>query len=412
MKKRSSSATSGSDVSGCCSDGSSNKEKINNNRLILDLRNGINCALTRLNLLATEEIDHVILRQSAYLMTNLGEVNQHDLANIFRALAQLGHLKTIVISDFEQVALPASCLTMLMRHSLQLSALRLDAVLISGSREEVRDLADVLQCHPALEDICFSGCASANEERDDVEESENDSSQPFLWPIAKAIAKIPTLTMVEIVETSFPPSGAWTGECLSELSKSESLKILRVRGIRFLGDGDIALIARSLHFNNALKELWILACELGLDGGSGPEAIAEMLRINTSLEILGLNRLSFNEHAIVIADALKNNRSLRGLHLCLRDGFTARIYKSYATLLLEHNYVLEKINGGFMGSHAAGDEAQIDFYLRMNRNGRRSLLQNDNATREQWLDALCLQSDDVSALFYLLSRNPSLCGAS
>lgn len=384
------------------------------NSLVLDLRGGIGYALTRLSVLS-RQVDHLIVRQSNFLMeVGLSGVDDEDLSKIFHSVAgRLENLKTLVVSEFEQVELPVRHLILLLRSCLALSALRLDTIRLSGSRQEFESFAEALENHPSLEKICISGCnpLESGEEESDSSESD-DSSLPrptenLLAPLASALSRIPTLTLVEIGETSFPTSGTWTGQSLCQLCQSESLRILRVRGIRFLEDEDITLMAQSLQTNTTLKELWLLSCELGYSG-SGPQALAEMLEVNTSLEILGLNRLCVQEHAVAIAKALRFNRSLTGLHLCLRDGLTHQIHDSF-TQLMEHNYVLEKIGGsGFLGSDM--DPSPIDFYLRLNQRGsRRFLLQNDTATREDWVDALCSQSDDVSALFWLISHNPQLC---
>jgi hypothetical protein len=357
-------------------------------RLLLDLRNGIGYALTRLSLLS-DDVDHLVVRQSTPLFAGL-RVTDEDLVDIFQAIGVLSNLRALAISDFDEIALPAVCLVELLRNSSGLQALKLDSIRISGDRDAFDDLAAALICHPSLQEIYFSGCVPSEE------------SMATLEPIASAIAKIQTLEVVEIVETTFPPSGAWTGVSLGELCQSESLKVLRVRGVRFLGDQDIQLMAQALQNNKAMKELWILSCELGF-AGVGSAALARMLRVNTSLEILGLNRLCFNDQAIALADALKENSTLRGLHLCLRDGLSSKrkIAESFAELM-EDNYVLQTMSGFYGGD-------QVEFYLRLNQNGRRNLLQNSNSSKKQWLDALCSQSDDVSALFYLLSRNPSLC---
>jgi len=403
---------------------------INNNRLLLDLRHGIGYALTRLSLFQSEDVEHLVLRQSTPLFTAKLRVGTQDLEPMFDAIGNLSHLKTICISDFgvaheegetTMECLQIECLVRLVTKSSRhghLRSLRLDSIRMAGSPRDFQALADALENHPTLQEIVVSGCVPAHVYHDNNNNSSNDSNHhhsdgSIMQPLAVAMARMQTLKTVEIVETSFPPSGAWTGDSLSQLLQSKTLQTLRIRGVRFLGDKDVALMARALEHNHALKELWILSCELGFTG-HGATAMAQMLRVNNTLDILGLNRLSSNSHAIAIAQALHDNTSLRGLHLCLRDGLNSRTFESFAELM-EQNYVLETMSGGFMNSNKAGlsncalHRKTLDFYLRLNQNGRRRLLQNSNATRQQWLETLSSQSDDVSALFYLLSRNPLLC---
>lgn len=358
-----------------------------NRSMCLDLRNGVGYALTCLTLLS-EEVDHLIICQSAPLFSEL-RVTQEEMVDVFQAAGVLSNLKTLVLTDFEDNALPVKCLADFIHNAQELHTLRLDSIRITGNRVDMDDLCASLMTHPSLEEIYLSGCIPADE-------------TTILEPIARSIANIHSLKLVEIVETSFPPSGAWTGGSLAELCRSDSLEVLRVRGIRFLMDEDILLMAKALNSNKAMKQLWLLSCELGFQG-VGPTAIAEMLRNNSSLEILGLNRLCFNRHAMIIADALKANSSLRGLHLCLRDGLSSEVRDYYANIV-EENYALEKVSGGLIGS-----DSQVEFFLRLNRAGRKTLLQDENCAKKKWITALESQSNDVSALYYLLSRKPSLC---
>ena len=413
----------------------------NTHRLLLDLRSGVGYALTRLRLLSPQ-VDHLILRQSSSATTHMMRwmalprvyLEQDQLLEIFQAIGKLNHLRTIVISDFEDDEdgdhdehdnngngnLPALCLTLLLQEARELTALRLDSNRIVGSRSQFQALAKALQSHPALEEICFTWCSVSIQveasrtqpTRITYNDNRNNINNTF-EPLAAAIASIPTLQLVEISETEIPSS--WTGASLRQFCESKYLQVLRIRGGRFLGDQDIAQMVNALQSNTILKELWILSCDFRLQSRVGPEALAKMLRVNTSLEVLGLNRLSGKEHAITIAEALHSNTSLRALHLCLRDGVNNQICDSYAKLM-EDNYVLEKMSGGFttnrVGCRGKSDSdiaaLQIDFYLKLNRNGRRFLLQHENSNRTQWLNALCSQKEDLSAVFYLLSKNPSL----
>ncbi|CAB9522056.1 expressed unknown protein [Seminavis robusta] len=431
------------------------REKANSNslattttkRMVLDLRR--QGALQRLQLVSAE-IEELNIKQSTLAGTN-PQNEETDLWEIFQAVGNnLSHLKSITIADFESTPVPIACLTMLFQNCLALSTVRMDAIRISASEddlEELQQLATALQGHPSLQEICFSGCCP--------EPSNNNNNGTFTTSnfatyISKALSQLPTLQVVEIVETSFPSSRAWTGESLQCLCQSKTIQLLRIRGVRFLGDEDLVMMAKALETNHAMKELWILACEVGImatatpasetnskddndDGDTnGAQAMAQMLQVNTSLEILGLNRLAHKDHAIAIANGLRNNRTLRGLHLCLRDGGddmhynqrnagiatgSTTIAESYAKLLRNDNYVLEKLSGSFLRRDGRQTSCtanrQIDFFLRLNRNGRRQrLLQtddNDVITRLQWLEALASQSDNVSACFYWLSCNPSLC---
>lgn len=386
-------------------------------RMVLDFRHGVGNVLDRLRLIHVgqpPQVDHLTIRAAA---TAAGPLPTDDqLLAIFQAVAhKLSHnLQTITLADFDQLQyLPVSCLDVLLRKCSCLTTLRLDSIAFQGTAEEFDRLAQALRQHPTLQDIGMSGLSLALE-------SSHHATQ-FLPAMAKALSQLPSLRAMEIMETAYVPF--WTGRSLAELCSSPTLQVLRIRGVRFLNDDDIAQMAHALdahRHHTQLSELWILSCELGYTGEEGSRALAHMLQRNTSLELLGVNRLLCRQSALVIAQGLVQNQTLRTLHLCLRDGPDRGICEAYAQLLRDHNYGLETMSGsGFLRASAGGHDktcsglaavSQIDFYLRLNRNGRRFLLRDENTVSlHQWMDALGRQNQDVSALFYWLSRNPFLC---
>ena len=51
----------------------------------------------------------------------------------------------------------------------------------------------------------------------------------------------------------------------------------------------------------------------------------------------------------------------------------------------------------------------ISMYLKLNQLGRGDLIQNDQTSRQQWVDKLLEAHDYLDGLYYFLSMNPSLC---
>lgn len=363
------------------------------NQMLIDLRNGAGYAISRLSLLS-EEVEHLVINYSDPLLFEL-KVYREDLEDIFYFIGCISHLKGLTLMNFEDENAPISIqsLAELLFRVPELKMFSMESSRIAGNDADVEVLSEAFMTHPSLEEICLAGIHA--------------EASIYMEPLGRAIAKVPSLQVVEIVETSFPPSGIWTGASLAALCRSETLKVLRVRGVRYLMDKDVVEMAEALQHNRAIKELWLLVCELGFQG-TGAMAMGKMLQVNTSLEVLGMSRLCFNEHAIFVADGLKDNKSLKALHLHLRDGRDCKIQLKYADVVSE-NYSLEKMTGGIVRDDVGA--SLVEFYLRLNRNHRKVLLQNDNCDKKRWLEALESQSDDVSALFYLLSRKPSLCQA-
>ena len=191
---------------------------------------------------------------------------------------------------------------------------------------------------------------------------------------------------------------ALTGKALATLCQSPYLKALRVRGVRFLKDDHIILSAQALKTNATMNELSFL-CDIG---GRAVEALCEMLVVNRSLQVVCLNRIMEGKQASDIARALSLNTTVRELHLYFRYCVIEHLRTSFLALM-QQNYTLEKLAGGWACS-------SLEFYLNLNRAGRKQLLGNSiKPSPMDWIDLMATQQDDVRSLFYFLSQNPTLC---
>lgn len=175
---------------------------------------------------------------------------------------------------------------------------------------------------------------------------------------------------------------------------------------RGLSDDVFVAYAEALETNRSLVEL-----ELGTYGGGGKvsnrgvTAMANMLPHNNALEKLcmccqqGLD----DNGAIAIASALQHNNTLK--HLLLEDGDDAVTHRGYEALveMLQQNTVLETM----YNENSGNLKLKIDYYLKLNQLGLRSLLLNVNATRAQFLDAVVSNHEDLDCLYYMISMNPS-----
>lgn len=126
------------------------------------------------------------------------------------------------------------------------------------------------------------------------------------------------------------------------------------------------------------------------------------------------------EHFIQIIKALKRGSSLR--HLAITPYgqpycFPHSILKSFRSLLENDNMTMESINfipsvnGLYRGSCniMVPTIESINRFLLLNKNGRKDLVENLNAPREDWVNCLAATSHDVIGLHYMLSKNPSIC---
>lgn len=411
-------------------------DDINNNkrRVHIDLQS-YNGGLE--NCLLRETICHVVVRKTSTphnqhqhpaTTGNSVPLSHEKEKSIFQAIGCLPNLQRLDITGFHPHTVSASCLVVLLQEAKKLSHLRLDCIQITTTtrrrrideedvndndndnhnhqnEQEMQELVTVLAQLPSLEEVVLVNC--------------NDDETSTSEYLAKGLAQSPILKVVEIIDTrsnsggnitnengSETEGGCRSGSSLAALCSSTSLKILRLRGLRFLCDSHITRLAQQLEQNQSTSVLEELNIMCGI-GSTAVYAICQMLRTNTKLQMLGLNCVEKGEHAKEIAQALKDNSSLKTLHLYFREGNVKEIQYHFETLLTtNNNYTLETIRGGWTN-------ATINFYLDLNKSGRKQLLNNGyTASREQWIDFITAQSDVPSTAMYLLLQNPSLCRSS
>lgn len=111
-----------------------------------------------------------------------------------------------------------------------------------------------------------------------------------------------------------------------------------------------------------------------------------------------------------IVRALTENRRLKSL--TVSPGGLDSAHRAFASLVTEKNLTLEHLS--YYSTYDGADEKvneEIEYYLKLNRLGRKDVLGNPDATRAQWVEKLIALNGDVGALFYFLSMNPALCNA-
>lgn len=353
-------------------------------RLYMDLRSGSGFAKANLNL--HKDVDHVIVRKSpSYNTENNPVAEAEDCVITLEAVAALENLTKLDLVDFDGGNLPVQGLAVVFRNAKKLNSLRIDSVRMSGTRQEFAQFVKELKGHPSLSEIHLVGCLPSRETE-------------MIQCMAEALASLGTLRVVEIVETRFSPYDSWSGNALADICKSPTLKILRVRGVRFLRDDHIILMAKALQNHNSLEELSLL-CDIG---ERAVEAICEMLRENQSLQVVCLNRIMEGKQSADIARALALNTTVRELHLYFRYCVLEHLRSAFLELM-EKNYTLEKLAGGWVCSN-------LNLYLKLNKAGRKQLLGSDaKPSASDWIDLMASQQEDVASVYYLLSQNPTLC---
>jgi hypothetical protein len=166
------------------------------------------------------------------------------------------------------------------------------------------------------------------------------------------------------------------------LHDNKSLQSL-VLSLNDMGDRGVAALARALSHNTTLTKLWMPSNNVG---NPGLQAVAQHLPQWQGLQELNMGDYFDTPAAQAMLNALK------------------------------HNFVLRQLYLESPGYDCERTDHEIDFYLRLNKGGRKPWLRHDRQmVPSLWPNALARTHAYESAtgspdvLFYLLQHQPTLC---
>ena len=361
--------------------------------------------------------------------------------------------------------LPIAALTAFFEQVPQhLVSLKISSAMISttGGTQDFKDLEKAVRLSSSWKDMRLEFCEPAEG---------TPSLDPLLLCLSAAPAlEQLTLSGTTLAQTA-GGINLCLGPSLAKLARNNNtLRTLTIwGGKRHMLTTDVCALVHALETNKSLRELTLHA--RGLNATCG-RALSRCLMVNTTLERLILNvgdnqskmtpsgRSDYVITTTLLAKALQShNRTLRtlsldhcpeedshGYYAVERDSHDYDFYeyllhldhhcqtllrknaetvrKAY-TQMLHCNPVLEvlwmNLDNEEEGTDAGDDEdapssmivtSEMEMLLRLNRLGIRRALFNENAdtaSSKEWVDAIASQSYDSNALFYLMSRNPSIC---
>lgn len=164
------------------------------------------------------------------------------------------------------------------------------------------------------------------------------------------------------------------------------------------GDRGAAAIAEALTVNTALTNLWFPSNAVGCQG---MEVFAKYLPKMDGLEQLNVGMLLDEKAADALTTALKDNLRLSVLYM------EKPVYDEEAGDGDGYDYTGAGGSGG-------GSSKVVDFYLRLNRSGRRLLVRDPCVSQGLWPRILSKTVDHASkegapdVLYYLLREKPEL----
>jgi len=375
---------------------------------------------------ASTSLQEVKLDLSRFFQNNH---RNKKLRKVFKALGALPHLKTLRFhysSTDTLERLPVHLLSIALSENAgcnQLEILELNQVNLTGTVEEFNEFLSILQSHPSLSVFSFStsGCCSSSS----------------INALLRALSVTPKLERVIIYsEKGQSPWGRLDSDSIAALCRSASLRELQHLVLydstdsmtNFFMDEHTIALAQTLSMPaidsivqptqsttiSYLEEIMISCWPLGK---AGVDALCRMIESNRTLHKLTMVIYELGEdinkeetcNISNIATALYLNSTLQSLELHGRNEIGKWVEEAFLHVMQSNvtltNLELFHMNGLFLGPF-------LNFYLKLNRAGRGSLLQNQNISRSKWVDSLILVRNDVPCLFYFLSMNPLLCNCS
>lgn len=228
---------------------------------------------------------------------------------------------------------------------------------------DVEILKDAIAHHPTLQSIILEDFVIYATDHPDI--------QPLLEPLLSSTLTVSKLQCLHL--TCYASYKRWdrafcSSDVLRSLCQMKSLERLSLSGIG-LQDQHFLTIAKELQ-GTGIRELVL---NNNKNSDSGARAILGLLETNTLIE-----RLETHSHARLTVPTCE-----------------------YIAQQLERNYQIKHFSGNVHHEY----RTKIEFYLLLNRVGRKSVLE---ANPEKFVDTLSAVEDNVSVLMRLLQDNPSI----
>jgi hypothetical protein len=371
--------------------------------------------------LRNKESTKLILKASVSIHSGsvANRYSREEVSSLFEALGSLSSLRHMAVSSrvFGLYELPVEALCSFWRGAKQLETFFMRIMTITSSNEEEEDenneynnndsrppfllrsfeeFGEALRNHRVLKEFRIESCQLSEELQESC----------ALDPLVHALATIPTLQVVSFTGTRISGLGILSGESLGSLCQSAtSLKSLSLRHFR-ITEEHTRRICPAIAASTTLKELTLGKCQS--DNKHLDASMAQMLRDNSSLERFCLQLAESDSTAggidlVEMAEALESNVTLK--ELTIWGATTEKSQKSFVDMI-QINCTLENL---WLDETLVQFQSEIFLYVSLNQAGRRRLLEDSNATKNQWVNVLISGRNSLDSIFYLLSMNPLLC---
>jgi hypothetical protein len=329
---------------------------------------------------------------SVFVEDDFNECLLPDLVGLFQAIGSLP-LQNLYIYSFgpDCDVFPVRLLMELFERARKLEVLALYFIELSGKNKHFRAFEQALRRHPSIREFRLENCRISDEQLNTYS----------FYPFVEALRTLPKIEKVDLFATELGFLGTMNCETIAALA---AIKLTSLSLINFpLGNDHINALSNAIAENEILTDLSI-SCD-----PKYCSALAPMISTNKTLTSVKVRLEAMDNDGFLqsVAMGLKDNTSITRFELQAvdQDYMSEDSQRAFADML-EENITVEHMDIGGWTSEDAKMKAR--FFLKLNQTGKRGLMQNLGASKDELVDALADAGDDLSCLNHFLATKPSL----
>lgn len=351
------------------------------------------------------------------------QANTNDWASFSSLMEAVGNMKTLIHLQVKQqeenTAIPVEWMACLLENAgHRLERLELSNARFQGSLDAYGRFVESIKTLTSLKSCAFDGVALLDSDLSPYCNKLDPSDA-----VVGALVQLPKLVDVVLDSPILANMRLQSSSVLSESNCFQQIESLKL-ALPANALGTMKVLSVAVLRSHQLRSLEIQMIKQDIEEETIQTLMMELavaIGSNTNIQtfkLVGdpLSSSVIDPFLVQLALELSRNPGSRLRTLYVTSGASScRPCVGTALMdMLQFNYTLEdvkvfchyQVNEGQIQTLDATKRTEIDFFLSLNRGGRKRLLQEDK-TRRQWWDTLSEQNPD--ALYYYLRANPWLC---
>lgn len=329
---------------------------------------------------------------SVFIEEDYMENDHEQLMFLFDEIGRLP-LKNLYIYSFGRNydTFPIKLLIHLFDYAEYLQVLCMYFVELGGHEKYFNTFGEVLKKHKHLKEFRLENCRL----------SANMLNNLAFDQFVTTITTLPKIETIELLAEEMGGLGLLTPPGLLEMAKSKTLEKLSLINFPFT-NLHITSLSEAVNCNENLTELAI-SCD--------PEYctnLAPLLATTKTLEVVKLKLQELHNEVFLhrLAVGLKENKSITRFELtgAKHNSMSKKSQQDFVDLM-EKNGTIERMEINFTDRQL---RKKAQYYLKLNQTGKRNLMNDPAANKEELVDALAYVGHDLDCLHHFIQAQPSV----